>query len=270
IVDKSMGSTLVKGSISALNYAEKLSGLIQGIFIAAINTVMYPIFSREAIKEDHEGLKKTIIQSINLILLITVPSAMAMMILSTPIVKIAFERGEFDRVATLMTSSALTFTTVRMISGSINMSLNNVYYSLKDTKTPLIISMFSVVVNIVLNLVLIRPLKHNGLALATSVSSIFGMIVSIYFLRKKLGSFGFKASVIVFIKTFIASLIMGAVVFFTHSYLVNRFVMTKVLELVILLSVSLLGLVIYLILIYIFDVEELNFFIGTLKKRLKG
>ncbi|HZJ86805.1 MAG TPA: murein biosynthesis integral membrane protein MurJ, partial [Erysipelothrix sp.] len=147
IIDKSIGSTLVEGSISALNYAEKLGQVVRMIFVTAITTVMYPEFAKAANKGDHDELKESIITAINLTLLITVPATVGMILLSTPIVKLAFERNKFDAVATAMTSSALIFTALRMASSSIRILLHNVFYSLQDTKVPLYVGGFAVGVN---------------------------------------------------------------------------------------------------------------------------
>lgn len=270
VIDKSMGSTLVKGSISALNYAEKLGMLVQGIFISAITTVMYPEFARAANKEDKTELKESIILAINLTLLITVPATIGMMLLSHPIVKLAYERGRFDAVATLMTSGALYYTVIRMTTSSIRTIINNAFYSIQDTKTPLYIGGLAVAVNIVFNIILIGPMKHQGLALATTISSFISLIASVYVIRKRLGSFGFMSSVEVAIKTLIASLLMGFVAYYIHNFLSASLGTSKLYEIIALFSAVLVGAVLYIVLILIFKVEEFDWFVSSLKRRIKS
>ena len=269
IVDKSMGSRLIEGSISALNYAEKLNSLVTGLFVSAITTVMYPIFSEEANKEDRTGLKKATIQSINLILLITVPAALAMMVLATPIVKVVFERGEFDDIATALTAGALIYSAFRMITSSVNTIISNVFYSIQDTKTPLIIGAFGVAVNITLNLILVAPMKHLGLALATTISSFASSILLVYLLRKKIGSMGFMDSVYVGLKTLFASLIMIVIAYFLNNYLLGVLGAGRMIDAIALVITASIGVTIYLGLIYVLKVDELMWFISMFKRKVR-
>lgn len=267
IIDKSMASTLVEGSISALNYASRLDGLVRGVFIAAIATVMYPMLSKEANKDNYDGLKKVTINGINIILLITIPATVGMIILANPIVKIAFQRGEFDSTATYMTVGALIFTLIGMVGASLRTLLNNIYYSLQDTKTPVINGFIAVVINVVFNLILIKPMAHRGLALATSISATVTSILLIYGLKKKVGSFGFMKSVKCGLKSLVASIVMGIVVYFLDKTLANTLGSGTLSELIALLISAGIGALIYLALIYIFKVEEVDWAIKAVKDR---
>lgn len=269
IVDKAMASTLVKGSISALNYAQKLNGLVTGVFISALTTVMYPILSKEANKDSYDGLKKVTINGINIILLITIPATIGMIILSTPIVKLAYQRGKFDSTATFMTAGALVFTSIRMATTSIRTLVNNAYYSMQDTKTPVFIGFLAVGVNIIFNFILIRPMAHKGLALATTISSIVACIILLYVLRKKIGSFGFLSSIKCGGKSLLASSVMGVVVYFLYNFLGQTLGAGILMEIIALgLTIGVGGLF-YFILIYLFKIEEVNWAIGLVKERLK-
>lgn len=269
IVDKSMGSTLVNGSISALNYAEKLGAMVRGIFISAITTVMYPEFAKAAHKEDKTELKESIILSINLTLLITVPATIGMMVLAKPIVILAFERGAFDHVATMMTTSALVYTAMRMTSSSIQLLLHNVFYSLQDTKVPLYVGIFAVITNIASNALLIGPMKHDGLALGTTISSFLSTILLIYLLRKRLGSVGFMDSVKVGLKTLFASIVMGLVVVVLYRYLLLLLGAQKIMQAISLVVSVTVGIVLYVGIVYLLKVKELHWFMSALKGRMR-
>lgn len=267
IVDKSMGSTLIKGSISALDYAEKTAMLVRSIFISAITTVMYPVFASEATKDDKTNLKVALVRTINLILLITIPATIGMMILAEPIVRVAYERGKFDNIATIMTSTALVFTALRMATSSIRIMVNNVFYSLQDTKVPLYVGAFAVATNIIFNFILIKPMGHMGLALATTISSLFAVLLLVYILRKRIGSFGFAKSVEVGIKSLISASIMGVVVYFSYNYLVTLLGMQKLFEAIALFSSVILGVVIYFVMIHILKIDEVKWFLDALRNR---
>jgi len=268
IIDKSMASNLVKGSISALNYANRLDGLVRGVFIAAIATVMYPMLSQEANKGTYDGFKRAIVKGTNIIFLITIPATVGMMILANPITKFAFQRGAFDSIATFMTAGALIFTVVGMVGSSLRTLLNNVFYSLQDTRTPVVNGTIAVAINVVFNLILIKPMAHNGLALATSISATVASILLLYGLRKKIGPFGFFDSVKCGFKSLIASLVMGISVYFLHNYLRQVLSEGRLMEFIALIGVVGVGAIIYSILIYLLKVEEVNWVVDIVKGKL--
>jgi putative peptidoglycan lipid II flippase len=222
IIDKALASTLIAGSISALNYANRLISLVRDLFILTIATVMYPLLSNEANKDTYDGLKRVTINGINIILLITIPATTGMIILANPIVRLVFERGKFDAAATYMTAGAFVFSAIGLVGTSLRMQLDNIYYSLQDTRTPVINGFISVVINVVLNLILIKPMAHRGLALATSISATVSSMLLIYGLRKKIGPFGFMNSVKCGLKSLTASMVMGIVVYFLNITLSQK------------------------------------------------
>src|SRR5699024_4775428 len=107
MIDKSMASSLVKGSVSSLNYASVLNNIVMSVFVTAIITVLFPMLSKEANTRNFANLKRLMHTSLNVVLLITIPAAIGMIVLATPAVKFAYQRGEFGQTATMMTSSAL-------------------------------------------------------------------------------------------------------------------------------------------------------------------
>ena len=268
VIDKSMASTLIDGSVSALNYANRLNGLIQGIFVAAITTVIYPMLSQEANKDSLDGLKKTTMQGINIILLITIPSTIGMIILANPIVRLAFERGAFDTTATYMTTGALVFYSLGIINASMNSLIYRTYYSLQETKTPMMNAIFASSINIVLNFVFIRFMAHNGLALATSISTLASSMFLLYNLKKKIGSFGFSGTIKCGLKSLLASIIMGVIVYFLYGVLAKNLGSSNIQELISLIISVGTGVIIYSLLIYLFKIKEVDWVINLAKEKL--
>ncbi|HLS54153.1 MAG TPA: lipid II flippase MurJ, partial [Tissierellaceae bacterium] len=217
IVDKRLASYLVKGSISALNYANKLKSLILSIFISAITTVVYPMLSREVSDENMDGVKKIINYGVDLIFLITIPATVGIVILAEPIVKVAFQKGEFDSLATMMTAQALLFYSISIVISALRSLVTRVYYSLHDTKTPTINSAITVATNIVFNLILMGPMGHAGLALATSISITPSTIWMYYRLRNKIGNLGLKSHLTNGLKISAISLVMGVISYFSYN-----------------------------------------------------
>jgi len=272
IVDRSLSSTLIEGSISALNYANRMNTLITGIFIAAITTVTYPMLSEEANKDSFNGLKKVASHSINTILLITIPATIGMIILANPLVRVLFQRGAFDSNATHMTSGALVFYAIGLSGTALTSLLNNVYYSLQDTKSPMIFTVFCVAANIVLNLILIRIMQHRGLALATSISVNISAILLIYGLKRKIGSLEFMKSIKCGIKSLTASIIMGIAVYIIYNT-AYTLLGDGLISCSIALALSIfIGILIYFIFVYLLKIEEVRWatkiMIDTLKNKM--
>lgn len=186
VIDRIIASGLPAGSIAALNFANKLMFLPFNLFVLAINTAIFPVLSAQASKGDMDEVSRTTQFGLRLTALLIIPCAVGLLVLAKPIVRLVFERGAFDANSTEMTAFALGFFSLGLFfQGGYNI-LNRAFYSIKDTKTPLKISIGVVIINIILSLLLVRPLQHGGLALANSLSAICSFGISYMLLRKKL------------------------------------------------------------------------------------
>ena len=219
LVDRMLASNLEEGSISALNYAAKVYTLPHGIFVMAVATVLYPSFSQYATKGNIEKLKETMVSGLSSIVFLILPMMAGAIILRDPIITFLFERGEFDPRATERTAFALFFYSLGMLSISLREIINRVFYSYQDTKTPIRIATASVVLNIILNLILVHPLGHGGLALGTSLAMTFGLVLLFIYVRKFIGPFGLSTFLANSSKMLIAALAMGVILAAVHSVL---------------------------------------------------
>lgn len=265
LVDRTIASRIATGGISALNYANRLNLFVQGIVVMSISTAMYPMISRMASDNNIKGFKKSILSAINGIDLLVMPAIIGSMIFSKEIVELLFGRGEFGEEAIIMTGSALFFYSIGMIGFGLREVLSRAFYSLQDTKTPMINAAISMILNIILNLILSKYLGIGGLALATSISAIFCTLLLILSLRKKVGAFGIRGITVSFIKIFISSVIMGIVakVAFELSHnIINK-------NIALILSIG-LGALIYFILIYMFKLEDAQNFVNVIKNKIKS
>ncbi|MFJ7681467.1 murein biosynthesis integral membrane protein MurJ [Peribacillus butanolivorans] len=262
IVDRTMASHIAVGGVSALNYANRLNGFVQGIFVVSISTVMYPLISKMAVEKNIIGLKKTVAESIGAINLLVVPATMGAMIFAEPIVILLFGRGAFDTQAISMTSSALFFYSLGMIGFGLREIISRVFYSMQDTKTPMINAVLAVVINIILNIILSKLLGIAGLALATSISAIICTILLMMSLRKKIGAFGMKKIVFSFLKILIASFVMGSLAKVTFNFLLH---MVSA-NLALIMSIA-VGAIVYFIMIYFMKIKEVDIILNARKKR---
>lgn len=273
IVNRTLASTLEKGSITALNYANKLSMFAVGVIVVALSTVIYPVLSKLASENNIKGYKSNLSKSINIIVILMVPIMIMIMDFSTPIVRILFEEGSFDSHATYLTSTALSCYSVGIVAYGLREILAKGFYSLQDTKTPVKNATISVVINVVFSIVLVRYMGIGGLALASSISAILTTMLLFISLRKKIGKLGFKNIFITFIKVSIASIIMGITMKFMYNNILglrklliieNR----KFIGVDTIVSVF-VGLIIYIILISLFNIKEVREISEIIVNRIK-
>lgn len=264
LVDRTIASRVSIGGISALNYANRLNGFVMGVFVLSITTALYPMISKMAAENNMEGLKKSLSEAISGINMLVIPATVGAMIFSEQIVRLLFDRGMFDTQAIAMTSSALFFYSLGMIGFGLREVLSRTFYSLQETKTPAINAAIAVVLNIILNIILSRYLGIGGLALATSISAMFGTILLFISLRKKIGPFGMKNISISFFKIIGASLMMGLIAKLSFDTMQDYFGQNLSLG----IAVG-IGAIVYGVMIYFMKVEEVDILVGMLKKKLK-
>ncbi|AMC92689.1 murein biosynthesis protein MurJ [Erysipelothrix larvae] len=264
LIDRTIASSLEVGSISALNYAGKLNGFVRGIFVVSITTVLYPTISKMAAEGNMVGLKKNVSQSIVGISLLVIPVSVGAMIFAEPIVSLLFGRGAFDDNAVKMTSTALFYYSVGMLWTGLRDVLSKAFYSIQDTKTPVINATIGVVVNIILLLSLTRYLGIGGLALATSLSSLVTTILLYISLRKKIGSLDTMSTFKSLVKIAFASLGMAVI-----SLLLYKRLSTSISSSMSLISVIIVGAVIYSILIIILKIDGVANIVHSLRKKIK-
>lgn len=264
LIDKNIASRVVVGGISALNYANKLTTYIGVLFATSIITVIYPAISEMVVNANHDGLKRTINESLVTISLFLIPITVGTIILAQPIVEMLFLRGQFDSTAANMTSLALVGYAIGMIAYAYRDLISRVFYSYNDTKTPVINASIGVAINITLDIILSRYYGIVGLALATSISAFITMGMLFVSLRKKVSNFGFKDSLIKVSKIIVASLAMGISVYLLYNQLIRRIGQTPSIILAVLC-----GVIVYSLLIFAFKFEEVEKFLVLIKGRMK-
>ncbi|RJP77868.1 MAG: murein biosynthesis integral membrane protein MurJ [Desulfobacteraceae bacterium] len=207
-----LASLLPTGSISYLYYADRLVQFPLGIFAIAIATAVLPSLSRHASAGDMNGLKSTFAYSFKLILYIMLPSIAGLIALRDPMISLLLERGKFDQYAVLMTSDALLYYSSGIWATAAVSIVVRVFYALGDSRAPVTAAVISILANIFVSVILMVPMQHSGLALATSIASTINLAILVYMLRKKLGSLGWRSIIFSTAKSVIISLIMGMVV----------------------------------------------------------
>lgn len=212
-VNTFLASLLPQGSVSWLNYAYRLMQLPIGLFGVAIATVTLAEVSRHAARREMPELKRTISFSLRFGLFLTLPATMILMALAHPIVALLYQHGRFGPDDSWQTAQALWGYAVGLSAFSAVRVLVPVYYSLGMTRIPVTISFVTIAINVVLNIMLMEPLQHRGLALATSISSVLNFVLLFEVLRRKIGPMGGRALSRSAGKIFLASLLAALAAF---------------------------------------------------------
>jgi putative peptidoglycan lipid II flippase len=225
----------------------------------AIATAVLPTMSSQSAKGEYGPLADTLSFALRLMLFITLPSMMGLIVLRVPIITHLFQRGEFTTTATDATAQALLYYTLGLFAIAGVRIIVPVFYAMKDTLTPVKCGAASVVLNIGCSLVLMGPLQHNGLALATSISSFFNLGLLVWLLRRRLGHIAWREIFRSTSKVVFASAVMGICCI--------PFVVKATQHLVFLMIVIVFGGLIFFGGAYLFKSEELLFLTTALMRR---
>ena len=212
MVDRLLASLLPEGSITYLYCANRLVQLPLGVFGIAISTAALPALSRLAVKMDFDGMKRTLIRALRLAYFICAPAAVGLIVLRRPIVALLFQHGDFSEADTIGTAWALLFYSLGLFSYSAVKIVSQGFYSMRDTKTPVIVGCGAMIANIALNVLLMRTfLKHGGLALATALSSTLNLLALLALLRRRIGPLGMGELLRSALRSTGAAILMGAI-----------------------------------------------------------
>jgi len=267
IIDKTIASNLVEGSISALNYAEKIERTVISVFITSLVTVLFPTISRKASGKNYDELIRVSSTGLNSILLITLPASLGLITFSYPIVELVYQRGQFGVTATEMTSTALVFYSIGLVPITLRMFYNNIYFAIHDTKTPMINGAISVGMKIIFSFILVQYMEHAGLALATSLSAIIMTILLITGLTKRVGHLITRDNIIVAAKALFASLLSVAVAYLLYKLSIRKIPDGNIFNFILLTVVFTFSGSFYFSSIVLLKVEEVTTLLSSIKRR---
>jgi len=289
IVDTRFASSLATGSVASLGYAQRLWMLPLGVFAITISTVLFPTLSKQAALDNIKGLKESLSLGIRAIFLVVVPASVGLMVLGIPIIRLILEHGRFHARDTIFTASALFHYSLGLFAAGQLYLINKTFYSLKDSKTPMIVATLAIIVNYfgdwlmmiyipVAAKALHLPsslsylgLAHGGIALSTSLVSMFSFFVLVLILRKRLNGIDGYKIVSSGVRVLIASIALGFAAFYSWYYLA-LFVGASWLGQLLAISVAIIvGVLVYLGLLLIMRVEDVKtIYELTLERVRKG
>jgi len=271
VVDRTIASTLIDGSISALYYSNRLVQFPLGAFGIAISIAIFPTLAKYTAKNNIPEFKKSLLFGLKMLIFITVPSAVGLIVLKDSLIRLIYEHGIFSRVATSMTASALLYYSIGLFAYACVRLITMSFYALKDTKTPVKIGIYIVLINIALDLILVKYLAHSGLALATSIAAILNLIILLKVLQDKIGNLGLKSQTSFLIKIIISSICLGIVCVLVGNYFGNLLDLNDKYNQIIQVTVSIFsGGLVYFIISYILGVKEVRHLKQSIKTILRS
>ncbi|MFC1548368.1 murein biosynthesis integral membrane protein MurJ [Candidatus Omnitrophota bacterium] len=263
----SLAGIVGAGGVAALYYSNRLVQLPLAVFGISLATAVLPRMSKEVALKDIDKLKGTVSFSLKTVFTIMIPAAVGLMVLAEPIVRILFQRGAFTEYSTMITVSALFFYTFGLFAYAGIKILVGTYYSMGDTRTPVKTASFALGVNIVLNLILMWPLKVGGLALATSIAAITNLVILYVILTKRIGDIGTRDILASLARICAATAVMGAFTFTMARMFLFSGGVSTVLEFLKLLAIILASGLIYLIAAYVARVEGVKKMAGMVFRK---
>ncbi len=254
------------GSVAALDYANKLYIILVGVFTFSVTNLIFPSLSRASTEGNTEKFASITSIAIKYIILIIAPVMAGFIILSTPIIKLFYERGMFDAHSTYLTATALMFYSFGMLGYAVQEICNKAFYATHDGKTPMVVSVCGITLNIVLSVILVWGFgcTHWALAFSASVAAnlmgfcLFGLLCKKTkgILNKNLALFCLK----IFVSTFVMSVaaIFASKIVGNSSKIISVFVPTIV------------GAAVYFVMCLVFKVSELSDILKEVIKKIKG
>ena len=268
VVSRLLSSFLPEGSVSYLYYAQRLFEFPQGIFVVSLATAVLPAMSRQVSAGDTSGLKESLRFSLILIVLVTVPAAVGLTLCAVPVFSLFFMSGAFDFTAVTQTAYALAAYAPGLLFVGVSRVVVPTFYAMQDTRTPVWVAFWTLLVNALLGLLLMGPWGHTGLALALTLSSVFNAGAVVWALRKKIGPLGLGSVIRALGKISLPVLAMAAVVFWVLGWCDWSLPGDRLYKGAILAGGLGLGMGIYALGCYLARVEEMTALVSLARKRL--
>lgn len=213
----------IDSAVTYIQQSNRLYIIVVGVFSFVVTNLIFPKLSKAVSEGDTEEAHKLTVSSIRAIVLVIAPLMVGFMILSRPVSNIIYGYGKMDEAGVGAISTLLRYYSVGMLGLGLNEILSKVFFSLKDSKTPMRNSIISMAVNVVLAYIFYNFMSTNGLALATACGSIANAALNAFCMIRKYPKLIKKADVVNMIKSVLSAMIMGVVVYIIYRMTAGRF-----------------------------------------------
>lgn len=265
IVNRALASSLEEGSISLLNFAQKVNGLFYQTIVVTLSTVLFTRQAKLSSDQDWKGIFNLTRDNLSNVMMIIVPLMLGVMFLSTELMQIIFQRGAFTAEDSIKGGMVLLFYSPTLIAMSTNEILSKMFFSLHQSKKPMIATLTNLSLNIILNLLVYKKYGINGLAAATTVATLIGILVLSLMARKQFRQEGVRFWTPSYLKYLIAGGMMIAVLL--GLKMVPQFRDLPVL--IYTMLCGMIGAVVYFVGLYLTKTPEFLNALGIVRTRLK-
>ncbi len=210
-VNSLFGTLISDEAPAAIDKAFRVYMLPQGVFGVAVATVLFPTLSRFAARQDTRSLRMVLATGTRQLLLLMVPTAAAILVLSDPITQVIYQRGEFDAAQSELVSEALFYFAFSLPFAGVNLLLIRAFFSIQRPWVPTLIALGNLFVNAGLDAVLYGPMGIGGITLATAIVSLITAIALAAVLRPVLGGIDGRRTLDAGLRILVASALLAAV-----------------------------------------------------------
>jgi len=228
------------------------------VFVVSLAQAILPTMSRQAASEDLDGFRESLHFALILIMLVTIPAAVGLVLCNQAVYSLFFMRGSFSVFDVSQSAIALAWYAPGLLFVGLSRVAVPCFYAMKDTRTPVIISFWTLLVNVVSGLLLMQFMGHAGLALALTIASVFNALILIVLLAKRLGKLDVAGIVNTTLRTIPGLCAMAIVVSLILSQADWLTAGPFMMRLVVLCAAVLSGSLVYVIGLWVFGVREIK------------
>jgi len=186
LLNSIVGTLVSDQAPAAIDKAFRIYMLPQGIFSVAVATVTFPTLARFAARAEWDNLRSTMANGMRQILLLLIPAAVAVLVLSVPMTRLVYQRGEFDAEQTQLVATALFWFAFSLPFNGIYLMLTRTFFSLQRPWVPTVVAGSNLVVDIVFSLALYSPFGVGGVVAATVIATVSSVVAQAVILRRQL------------------------------------------------------------------------------------
>ena len=268
IIDNRYASLLGESYVSVLYFGNMIFVAITTVTVNGITAVMFPKFNEKLLEKDHHGFYQSVVNVLRSIALLLVPMSVGMMLVGPHVIKIIFQRGQFDATDVAMTVIAFTgYTSLMLAFGFIDV-LNKAFYALNNRRTPMLIGLIITVINIGLSYILSSIIGFAGIPIATALAFYCGASVSFILFYKMEKGFTLTLMANTLIKVLVAAFFMGIGVYGSNLLVTSLLPSSEIGTLITIVIDVLVGVSIYGLTLILLKEQLIYHNIGLLKDRL--
>ena len=267
LLDNIAASLIGEGTISILNYSERLLQFPLGMIGFAVSTSSLPLLAKCYAEGRIDDMKRTVMDAFSLAMIVCLPAMTGLIALGLPIVEVIYRHGAFTSQNAVGTTNVLYALSAGLVGFIGVQILVPAFYAMQDMKTPLWGAIVALVINGILDFTLMIPWGLVGIALATTFSTFANLIMIAIMLHRKIGGLGFKRFILRNIKVLFISTLMAVLVYYVYKYSICCLGLNTINQIIGLTFAIVSGVVIYIILAFVFRISEIRIVISRLFKR---